>query len=117
MRCAMATWPGRIRGAPRGWNGASPRRRRNRISPRRRSSRGRPTIIRSSGSRRMAEPVELREPFSDPAQQHRADMMGMYLFLASEIMLFGGLIAVALIVRLLHPAEMVEASKRLHLWI
>jgi cytochrome c oxidase subunit 3 len=56
-------------------------------------------------------------PYSDAAQQHEAGMLGMYLFLGSEIMLFGGLFAVALVLRILHPAEVVEASKKLHVWI
>lgn len=59
----------------------------------------------------------LEEPFTDAAQQHKADMMGMYVFLASEIMLFGGLFAGILVYRLLHHAEVIEASRRLHLWI
>lgn len=65
----------------------------------------------------MAERVEVHEPFADPAQQHAADMLGMYIFLASEIMLFGGLFAILFVCRLLHPQEIVAASKELHLWI
>ncbi|MDY0884419.1 cytochrome c oxidase subunit 3 [Dongia soli] len=65
----------------------------------------------------MAERVEVHEPFADPAQQHAADMLGMYIFLASEIMLFGGLFAVLFVCRILHPQEIAAASKELHLWI
>ncbi len=65
----------------------------------------------------MAEPVVLHPPYSDPAQQHEADMMGMYLFIGSEIMLFGGLFAAMALTRLQHPAEYVAASKELHVWI
>ncbi len=65
----------------------------------------------------MAEIVEVHEPYHEASQQHEADLMGMYIFLASEIMLFGGLFAVAFVLRVLHPEEVVEASKRLHLWI
>lgn len=65
----------------------------------------------------MAEPIELREPFRDATQQREADMMGMYVFLASEVMLFGGIFAVIFVVRVLHPREVVEASLRLHLFI
>lgn len=61
--------------------------------------------------------VRVHEPYVDAGQQREADIMGMYVFLATEIMLFGGLLAVILVVRLLHPHEVVEASKRLHLWI
>ncbi|MEA1648234.1 cytochrome c oxidase subunit 3 [Nitrospirillum sp. BR 11164] len=49
-----------------------------------------------------------------PGRQRDTTLMGMYLFLASEIMLFGGLFAVALALRLLHPQEVVAASRRLH---
>ena len=65
----------------------------------------------------MIARVPLHEPFSEPGQQHEADMMGMYLFLATELMLFGGLIAVMLIYRFIHPEEVVAASKKLHMWI
>jgi cytochrome c oxidase subunit 3 len=65
----------------------------------------------------MSEPVTLREPFSDPRQQHAADLMGMYVFLGSEVMLFGGLFAVLGLLRLQHPAEYVAASRALHVWI
>lgn len=65
----------------------------------------------------MTDGVELHEPFHDAAQQRDADMLGMYVFLASEIMLFGGLFAVAFVLRLLHPHEVVAASKQLHVYI
>jgi cytochrome c oxidase subunit III len=65
----------------------------------------------------MTEPVTLRPPYSEPRQQHEADLMGMYLFLGSEIMLFGGLFAAMALTRLHHPAEYVAASHQMHLWI
>jgi len=64
----------------------------------------------------MAERV-LVDPYVTLPQQREAAVMGMYVFLGSEIMLFGGLFVVALALRLLHPQEVVEASKHLHLWI
>ncbi len=57
------------------------------------------------------------EPFSDPNQQHRAAMMGMYVFLGSEIMLFGGLFCVAAAMRLAHASEVIQASRALHFGI
>jgi cytochrome c oxidase subunit 3 len=54
------------------------------------------------------------EPYSDPRQQHDAAMMGMYIFLGNEVMLFGGIFAVALYARLVHTKEAVAASKALH---
>jgi len=65
----------------------------------------------------MAERIEVHEPYSEGRQQHEADMLGMYVFLATEIMLFGGVFAVIFIIRFLHPQDFVEASKRTHLWI
>jgi cytochrome c oxidase subunit 3 len=59
----------------------------------------------------------VREPFSTAAQQREADMLGMYLFLASEVLLFGGLFAGALTYRILYPEAVVAASARLHVWI
>jgi cytochrome c oxidase subunit 3 len=64
----------------------------------------------------MAE-RRLAEPYVTAQQQREAAVIGMYVFLGSEIMLFGGLFVVALGLRLLHPREVVEASKHLHLWI
>jgi cytochrome c oxidase subunit 3 len=43
--------------------------------------------------------------------------MGMFVFLGTETMLFGGLFAVALGLRLAHPREFIDASKQLHVWI
>ncbi|MEO1987163.1 MAG: cytochrome c oxidase subunit 3 [Martelella sp.] len=59
----------------------------------------------------------LREPYSTRDQQREADMLGIYLFLASEIMLFGGLFAVAFVAHFLHPEGFVEASKKMHVFI
>jgi cytochrome c oxidase subunit 3 len=65
----------------------------------------------------MTDHAPVREPFSDPAQQATAARMGMFLFLATEIMLFGGLLAVALIDRIQHSAAVIAASSRLDLWL
>jgi cytochrome c oxidase subunit III len=65
----------------------------------------------------MSERVMLHEPFHAHRQQHEADMMGIYIFLATELMLFGALLAVIFMVRVLHPHEVVEASKRMHVFI
>ena len=59
----------------------------------------------------------MHEPFSTAAQQREADMLGMYLFLASEVLLFGGLFGAAVGYRILYPDAVVAASQRLHLWI
>ncbi|TPE51048.1 cytochrome c oxidase subunit 3 [Amaricoccus solimangrovi] len=61
--------------------------------------------------------TESVSPYTDRRQRHAADMMGMYLFLGTEIMLFGGLFAAMALTRLQHPAEYVAHSRELHLWI
>lgn len=65
----------------------------------------------------MADPSYVSGPYVDAEQQRAAGLMGMYVFLGSEIMLFGGLFAAALVIRVVHPHEVVEASKSLHVWI
>jgi cytochrome c oxidase subunit III len=64
----------------------------------------------------MTDRLDVHEPYVEARQQRDADMMGIYIFLATEMMLFGGLFAVAYVIRLQHPAEYIEASKRLHVW-
>jgi cytochrome c oxidase subunit 3 len=56
-------------------------------------------------------------PYDARLEQRRASVMGMCVFLASEVMLFGGLLVVLLSLRLLHPQEVVAASRQLHLWL
>lgn len=65
----------------------------------------------------MSDARPVTDPFTDPLQQHHAAMMGMYVFLGSEIMLFGGLFCVAAAVRLAHAPEIVRASHALHFGI
>jgi cytochrome c oxidase subunit 3 len=57
------------------------------------------------------------QPYSTAPQQREAATMGMFVFLGTEIMLFGGLFAVALGLRLTHPREFVDSSRQLHVWI
>jgi len=47
----------------------------------------------------------------------QADAHHLGIFLASEFLLFGGLFAAIVFYRIVHPQEVVEASKDLHLWI
>lgn len=61
----------------------------------------------------MAE-TSVTEPYTEQGQQHDAAMMGMYIFLGSEVMLFGGLFAVAAFLRLAHAKEVVVSSRALH---
>jgi cytochrome c oxidase subunit 3 len=47
--------------------------------------------------------LELREQFATPAQQRETASIGMWLFLASEIMMFGALFLAYTVYRLSHP--------------
>lgn len=61
--------------------------------------------------------VTLTKPFAWRGQQREADFLGMYLFLASELMLFGGIVALLFADRFRHPGAAEEAAARLKLWI
>ena len=63
----------------------------------------------------MAEQVE--EQFADLGQQHEADRMGMWAFLATEVMLFGGLFMTILVYRVLFPDVVKEAAGHLNMWL
>ncbi|GLV30254.1 cytochrome oxidase subunit III [Sphingobium sp. TomTYG75] len=65
----------------------------------------------------MPDQRALHEPFHEMARQREADRLGMIIFLASEAMLFGGLFAAAMALRLLHPADYVASSAHLKVWL
>ena len=64
----------------------------------------------------MTDRIEIHEPYVAASQQREADMMGIYIFLATEMMLFGGLFAVAYVMRILHSDDYVQSSRHLHVW-
>jgi cytochrome c oxidase subunit 3 len=57
------------------------------------------------------------EPYQAPAQQHEAAQLGMWVSLATEVMLFGGLFMGILVFRLGYEEVARAASGHLHLWI
>jgi cytochrome c oxidase subunit 3 len=65
----------------------------------------------------MSDYVTLREPYAAGEQQREADFMGMYLFLGTETMLFGALLALVYAYRLGHPQASAEAARHLKIWI
>jgi cytochrome c oxidase subunit 3 len=60
----------------------------------------------------MSEPA-VAEQFEDIQQQREADRLGMWIFLATEIMFFGGLLASYTVYRLLYPHVFEAASHEL----
>jgi cytochrome c oxidase subunit 3 len=68
-------------------------------------------------ARASSEGVTLVEPYARRAQQREADFLGMYLFLASEIMLFGAILALLFADRVRHPGAAEAAAVRFDLWI
>ena len=62
------------------------------------------------------EPI-LEVQFDDREQQHEASTFGMWLFLATEVMFFGGLIAAYAVYRSTFPREFALASEHMKLWL
>src|SRR5262249_3089935 len=60
----------------------------------------------------LDEPV-LKPQFDDLEQQHEASTIGIWLFLATEIMFFGGLITAYAVYRATSPREIALASRHL----
>jgi len=65
----------------------------------------------------MSEPVILAEQFEEPRQQHEADQLGMWVFLGTEVMLFGGVFASIVIYRVLYGDVLKTASHHLDKWL
>jgi cytochrome c oxidase subunit 3 len=57
---------------------------------------------------------EVSEHFDDAAQQHDSALLGMWAFLATEVLFFGGLFAAYTIYRHLHFDGFAAASKKLN---
>lgn len=55
----------------------------------------------------------LAHHFEDLDQQHNAATLGMWLFLATEVMFFGGLFTAYIVYRSLHPLAFAEVSREL----
>jgi cytochrome c oxidase subunit 3 len=73
--------------------------------------------VTAGASRAESQGVTLTEPYARRAQQREADFLGMYLFLASEIMLFGAIFALLFFDRVRHPGAAEAAAARLDIWI
>ncbi len=58
----------------------------------------------------------IREPWEHISDQRRASTFGMWVFLASEVLFFGGLFMCFTYLRVLHPAAFAEASSHTNIW-
>jgi len=67
------------------------------------------------GARVAEYPSALAHQFDDLTQQSAADTLGMWVFLLTEIMFFGGLFAGYTVYRTLYPAAFAEGSHHLNL--
>ena len=59
----------------------------------------------------------LAHQFDDVDQQREAATLGMWVFLATEVMLFGGLLTVYTVYRYLYARGFAEGSRQLDLWL
>jgi cytochrome c oxidase subunit III len=57
--------------------------------------------------------LPVAEQFSDAVQRHRAARLGMWIFLATELLLFGGIFLQVAVQTMRHPASVSEAAHRL----
>jgi cytochrome c oxidase subunit 3 len=62
-----------------------------------------------------AERDALGEQYQTLAQQHHTAEFGMWIFLATEVMLFGGLLTAYTVYRTVYPAGFAEGSRHLNL--
>src|ERR1017187_10541489 len=86
-----------------------------------RSSRTTPTTTARRSSRRLrlvsehhAETLALREQFNTAEQQKDASSLGMWVFLITEVMFFGGMFAAYTVYRSIYPGVFGAASRTLN---
>ena len=61
--------------------------------------------------------IKVEEHFQTAQQQHETAKLGMWTFLATELLLFSGLFLTALVTRVLHPDSVTAAALHLKFWI
>ena len=60
---------------------------------------------------------ELRHHFATPEQQREASTLGMWLFLSTEVMFFGGMFCAYLIYRYWYYDEFAAGSRSINIWL
>ena len=66
---------------------------------------------------RRAAMIRPQMQYADLAQQGETAELGMWLFLATEILFFGGMIAAYLAYRITYPSDFIAAAKDTVIWI
>ena len=61
----------------------------------------------------QSKPAHLAEHFTDAEQQHESAKLGMWVFLLTEVLLFGGLFVAYVIYRAWYPEMFIDAHKQL----
>ena len=56
------------------------------------------------------DPVPLAHHFDDAEQQHESATLGMWAFLATEVMFFGGVLTAYTVFRVVYPGQFAAAS-------
>lgn len=70
------------------------------------------------GKQPMSETQAIRaHQFDDAEQQHDASWIGMWVFLATEVMFFGGLFTGYTVYRYAYPQAFASASNHLDIWL
>ena len=72
-----------------------------------------PTTPRRPSAEAHDSPI-LGEQFDTLGQQHESSILGMWCFLATEVLFFGGLIAAYAVYRAISPHEIAMASRKLN---
>src|SRR5512136_1766278 len=107
----MAPLRRQTRGMRPASNGRSSRRRSRRISKRRQWWTRKPTTTPLARRWPLSEHTAgLAHHFNDLEQQHEAGTLGMWVFLVTEILFFGGLFAAYTIYRGMYPEAFAAAS-------
>lgn len=65
----------------------------------------------------MPEARAVQPQFPTLERQNDADHLGMLIFLATEVLIFGGIFAAAFTLRVEHGADYAHASKEMHYWL
>src|ERR1700687_764866 len=108
-----------IPGAPQPWTGRPPRRRSPQISKSPQWYPWKPPITQlEKGQRQLSahtSSVTLKHHFESASQQKEASTVGMWLFLVTEVMFFGGMFMAYIAYRHAYPHVFAEASQRLNI--